>query len=240
MQGQPKTDLTRLTRADSGVRPEPPRLVAVHTTENGAYTPVENVAEWQQDVSNGSSYHILIGTDGRTCRSNDDEYMPWAAMPTGNRIALHVSLIGRASFTREQWLKYPSQLDALARIIFEWTQLHGIPARWLTAEQVRAGKWGLCGHAEISRAFRESDHMDPGPGLPRDLILEKVQKMADSKTPAPTPAPKERATVDLVLDQLAGYPGREFKGWEQLGGRTVVDALAAIGEKLGVDGMKER
>lgn len=41
--------------------------------------------------------------------------------------------------------------------------------------------------------------------------------------------------------QLTGSPKPgEYPGWPQLGGRTVVDALAAIGEKLGVDGMKEK
>ena len=46
----------------------------------------------------------------------------------------------------------------------------------------------------------------------------------------------------LSLDQLAG-PARDtdglptFTGWPQLGDRTMVDALAAIGEKLGVPGM---
>lgn len=31
----------------------------------------------------------------------------------------------------------------------------------------------------------------------------------------------------------------KYPGWEQLGGRTVVDALAAIGEKLAIDGFKD-
>lgn len=31
----------------------------------------------------------------------------------------------------------------------------------------------------------------------------------------------------------------QYPGWEQLGGRTVVDALGAIGEKLGIDGFKD-
>jgi len=47
--------------------------------------------------------------------------------------------------------------------------------------------------------------------------------------------------VKQILDQLAG-DGRNqdgtaaFTGWPQLGGRTVVDALAVIGQKLGIEG----
>ena len=45
----------------------------------------------------------------------------------------------------------------------------------------------------------------------------------------------------LAFEQLAG-PGRtpqgkpDFTGWEQLGGHTVVDALAVIGQTLGIPG----
>ncbi|NQE89625.1 N-acetylmuramoyl-L-alanine amidase [Nocardia terpenica] len=45
--------------------------------------------------------------------------------------------------------------------------------------------------------------------------------------------------VTQILDQLGGLGtarGAGFPGWPQLGNRTVVDTLAAIGEKLGVGG----
>ena len=42
--------------------------------------------------------------------------------------------------------------------------------------------------------------------------------------------------IKQILEQLAGpHP---FDGWPQLGNRTIIDALAAIGEKLGIDGFK--
>lgn len=43
----------------------------------------------------------------------------------------------------------------------------------------------------------------------------------------------------LILDQLGGKGTRDgapFPGWPQLGGRTVVNALAVIGQKLGIEG----
>lgn len=61
-----------------------------------------------------------------------------------------------------------------------------------------------------------------------------------------TPAPPQKETKpvarskdDLVLDQLAGHPWEEWAGWPQLGGRSLVDAVAVIGEKLGIDGFKD-
>ncbi|GAA4811008.1 hypothetical protein [Tomitella cavernea] len=46
--------------------------------------------------------------------------------------------------------------------------------------------------------------------------------------------------VKDVREQLCGEGARdkgEYTGWPQLGGRTVVDAIAAIGAALGVPGM---
>lgn len=44
--------------------------------------------------------------------------------------------------------------------------------------------------------------------------------------------------VDLILDQLAGPVGQDGQrhGWPQLGGHSLVDALAIVGEKLGIPG----
>lgn len=65
---------------------------------------------------------------------------------------------------------------------------------------------------------------------------------------APAPAPKgtdmtpeQAQELTETRHQLAGpsRPG-EFPGWSQLGGRTLVDALAAIGEELGIEGFEGR
>ncbi|WP_228805215.1 peptidoglycan recognition protein family protein [Nocardia farcinica] len=48
--------------------------------------------------------------------------------------------------------------------------------------------------------------------------------------------------VGLALDQLGGpytSRGADFPGWSILGDRTVVEALAAIGAKLGIDGFQD-
>lgn len=61
----------------------------------------------------------------------------------------------------------------------------------------------------------------------------------------PTPPPKKevkpvaRSKEDLALDQLVGHPWEDWAGWPQLGNRSLVDAVAAIGVKLGIDGFKD-
>lgn len=49
-----------------------------------------------------------------------------------------------------------------------------------------------------------------------------------------------RTVVDAtadIRDQLTG-PDHRFGGWSQLGGRTLVDAIAKIGEHLGIEGFE--
>ena len=55
--------------------------------------------------------------------------------------------------------------------------------------------------------------------------------------------PEQERKLDMILDQLAGQRERDgnqlFKGWPQLGGRTLVDGIAAVGTYLGIPGFKD-
>lgn len=51
--------------------------------------------------------------------------------------------------------------------------------------------------------------------------------------------PKQRDETDLILDQHLGYPWEEMPGWYQLGGRSLVDAVAAIGAHLKISGFTD-
>lgn len=165
-----------LTANDSGRRGSPARFIAVHTTEGG--DTVRGIAEWQLKRSAQSSYHVLIARDGTSVRSNDDAFIPWAAMPMGNRYCYHVALAGRAAFTRGDWLARPDQLAALADYLAVTAAAHGIALRRATADELRRGAAGdrnlsgVVGHADIRDAWRETDHWDPGPGFPYDHVLE--------------------------------------------------------------------
>lgn len=82
------------------------------------------------------------------------------------------------------------------------------------------------------------------------LWMDAAQRWYDAMTGAgPTPTPTPRGTdmdarqahqLDDNHGQLTGStePG-QFPGWDQLGGRTLVDALAAVGEALKVPGFRD-
>lgn len=246
-----KADVDILTTADSGRRDVNGLIWSVlHTTENSDSTPPDNVAKWQLDRNNSSSYNVLFGTNGRTVRSNDDDYTPWSAGDPGNTLGLHGSAIGYASRTRAQWLKYPKQLESIAQWLATNHREYGIPLRELTVDEVRRRVPGVTTHAVYWQAIGKQQGMDtrtdPGAGFPMDVVIKRAKEII---TPPP-PAVKETGMTEkqynelvklltLILDQLVGHPGLKFPGWSQLGGRSLVDAVAAIGEALEVEGMKK-
>ena len=59
-----------------------------------------------------------------------------------------------------------------------------VPTRWLTADDLLAGRRGITGHAEVSRAYRKSDHWDPGPGFPVVSFLDRVRRAGQAQARA--------------------------------------------------------
>lgn len=133
----------------------------------------------------------------------------------------------------------PAQYDAYVRCCAAILRKVGQPAshaighkEWAGAAQ---GKW------------------DPG-GMDMNKFRADIQARIDNKQEAPVGSSEVKQVQDFVAgfcgpigsdvkdvrQQLTG--GRdagEYPGWAQLGGRTLVDALAAIGAKLGIDGFKD-
>lgn len=242
--GQFPTTITDLTTNDDGLRRGAPRLLVVHTFEGDPGITVERMTDYQSGRlphQRTGSYHVVIDGMGRSGRENDNEFIPWAAGWTGNRIGLHVSLAGRAAFTREQWLARGAQLVELARWLAHESKLNDIPLEVVPVAGIRGNGRGVCSHADISRAFpTETDHTDPGPHFPWDHVLKLARSGSSSSSPTPggkTVNDRQAHQLDDTTGQLTGSPAPgEFPGWPQLDDRTLVDAVAVIGEHLGISG----
>ena len=213
--------------------------ICVHTVECPPERDGIAVAQWQTNPANGSSYNVLAGADGILILRNTDDFMPYAAGPTGNARCLHISLTGYARMSREDWLDDDAKLRRTAEQIASWSQLHDIPLEFIDADRLRAGARGVHGHAEISEAWREVNHTDPGPGFPYDVVLGYAQELRNTRqpyNPTPTPTPEtpeqgeERTMIRWILDQLVGpewdTKGPQFTGWKATEGKTFVDFVA--------------
>ncbi|MFT4125067.1 MAG: N-acetylmuramoyl-L-alanine amidase [Gordonia sp. (in: high G+C Gram-positive bacteria)] len=147
--------------------------MAFHSTE-GTF---EGAISWLESQRSGS-YHRLRALAGQGAQLVADTRQAWAAMATGNRIGLHLCLEGYAAWSRSQWLaKGADGLEGLAHDLADYHTRFAIPLVRLTAAQVRAGVRGVCTHADISAAFGESDHTDPGTGFPLDLVIARAVEL---------------------------------------------------------------
>lgn len=204
-------DYTLLTANDDGIRTEPPRVIYIHTFEGRDLDAVA-MARYQLSPDAEGSYHIVIDVVGETARENDDEYIPWAAGWIANRNGHHVSLAGKAAFTREEWLSRTKQIDKLVDVIAAYCRTHGYPPIIRFAGDLVAGKWGISTHDAAAKAWGETDHHDPGAGFPLDVVAERVAAKLDAgRAPTPVPASPDPIPVAPGNKYPSYLDGRELR-----------------------------
>src|SRR3954470_17425283 len=108
----------------------------------------------------------------------------WTAGPAANSRGLHIEMCAFALMSRDNWLSEKditifipflgasgenrvirspmSMLRNTAAWVRSMADQFGIPIVKLSAADLRAGKSGICGHADTSAAWGETNHTDPG------------------------------------------------------------------------------
>lgn len=140
----------------------------------------------------------------------DIDRRAWHAPP--NLGSIGIEHAGYANQTRAQWLD-PfgiSMLNLSARLSAWLCRTLSIPARWLTVAQLRAGERGLCTHADVSNAWGQTDHTDPGPNFPKDWYLRQVQSYLTGATNGGEDVPLDDTDITKIQKGILYYDlGRE-------------------------------
>lgn len=82
---------------------------------------------------------------------------------------------------------------------------------------------------EVAKAMRGDFSTKP------PIVVPDQPPSKPPALPAPTNPRTDRQLTEEIWDQLRGPGGN---GWRQLGGRTLVDAVAVIGQHLGIEGFQ--
>lgn len=107
------------------------------------------------------------------------------AAPGANADGEHLEMCAMSEWHRDTWLDHPGLLEQAARWLAHRCQARHIPPVFLDAAELRSDRRGITTHRQVSAAFHQTDHSDPGPDFPMARVLDRVHVLlAQAHTPA--------------------------------------------------------
>lgn len=215
--------------------------ICIHTTENQLGTKAENVAQYQINTQTGS-YHVLVDNTENdninSLRENTDDWLTWSAGTRGNQIAVHLSFVCYSAMSRDQWLGATRMLNEGADVVAYWCRKFDIPVEKIGPAELRLGRRGIFGHADVSGAWREVDHVDPGKNFPWDVFLQMVAQRLRAPEKKEMKEMKEMTALNRIVSLI--NPKKSFDLHTLV---AIIDAtcwetrvlVREIARKVGVD-----
>lgn len=210
---------------DSGPGNLPPTRVVIHATAPNIGYPraseagkaASSARYFTSGQTIGSAHYVVDVAGEEHCVP--DAITAHHAPPNPHSLGIEIAAEGGdypRSYTREQWLSplvWPAVLRAAERAA-ELCARFKIPAVKLSVADLRAGKHGICGHADVSAAWGQSSHSDPGPDFPWLEFLAAVGSSA-STPPARTKDDDTVSPIPLTFYNDSWQPdpaGLNFRG----------------------------
>lgn len=122
-----------------------------------------------------ASWHFAVDADAIT-QSVKIEDIAWHAGHTANLRGVGIELATWGMPTAEQWADdYNKKMLSLAAFfVAGLCKKLNIDPFYVDAAGLLEGRRGITTHAQCSLAFKETDHMDPGPDFPMDAFIADV------------------------------------------------------------------
>lgn len=151
------------------------KWVVIHTAEIGeSLAGAEALMKVCANNPRVASWHYSIDADS-VCQSVKEEDIAFHA-PGASHAAIGLEHAGRARQTPEEWDDDFStrMLDRSAQLVAEICARWDIPIKKIGPAELLAGERGICGHVDCSKAWKKSDHWDPGPHFPWERYIDMV------------------------------------------------------------------
>lgn len=173
----------------SGEGNKPITRVVIHS----AVMPCEpgrarQLAQWNRDGTTGGSWHYA--TDPSTAvQCSWDSFVCWHAPPNSHSIGIEMAdhpgprptgrtrraLLELRRVWRWAGRNHRAMLERTAVLTAQLCVDYNLPPVFLSPKQLRAGKRGVTTHDNVSKAWRQSTHWDPG-WWPRRMFMRRVRR----------------------------------------------------------------
>lgn len=146
------------------------------------FRPQKNADGSVTNVPVQASAHYSVDSDS-VVQSVKDNDVAFAAPPLNDN-GLHFELTGFAKQTAAEWDDAESRamLQRCARLVADRCREHGIPITDLVPAEklppigeLATASGGITTHAAISKAYKKSDHQDPGKNFPGEAFIAMVR-----------------------------------------------------------------
>lgn len=152
-------------------------LIVIHDAEVEEYPDsAEGVANYFAGANAPqASAHYTCDVDS-TVQSVRDIDVAWHA-PGANHNGIGIEHAGFASQEEAEWLdEYSEKMlrEQSAPLVTMLCISYGIPGVFVNADGLLRGERGITTHWEVTKAFRQGSHWDPGYSFPMDWYLQHV------------------------------------------------------------------
>lgn len=157
---------------------KPINRIVLHSTV-GPCEPgqARHIAGYFRSPGSGGSAHYVVDPK-ETVQVVYDGVIAWHAPPNQHSIGIEMCDYP-SSVTANRWkdANHKAMLDRVAELTARLCLAYGVPIQFLTSADLLAGKRGITTHNNVSQAWHQSTHWDPGM-WPRWRFMRAVRKHA--------------------------------------------------------------
>lgn len=161
-------------RRRSQGRNKPIRRIVLHSTVSPCMPGQarKTAAYFRGSSARGSAHYAVDPVEAVQC--DWDDVILWHAPP--NKGSLGVEMCEYPSQDIKRWDERNHRLmfEEATQLVAELCVLHNVPPWYIGATQLRLGRRGVTTHAQVSAAFKQSTHWDPG-AWPRARFMRAVR-----------------------------------------------------------------
>jgi hypothetical protein len=158
---------------DGGVRGST-QMVVIHATDNTAGAEAEaSYATRRLDQVSAHFYSDEV----RVVQGVPLGRVAYGCYPIGNGRSVQFELCGLSNHLTDATLR------RAAPIVRRVCDRYGLPIRHVGPAELRAGVRGICGHGDVTLAWGQGDHTDPGATFPWATFIGYVTTTQEAKMP---------------------------------------------------------